>query len=88
MGFNSVFKGLKNCKPIAWSLNKVRKSSALHHIYTDWLLIATDTNHQHETKEPNYACECSVMRKGGKTSNPLQQYFQKERNKENHISIV
>ena len=40
---------LKSSKPITWSLNNVRRSSALQHIYTDWLQIATDTDASAET---------------------------------------
>jgi hypothetical protein len=57
-----MFLGRKaSCIAIVIYLDDV--GSALNHFYTDWLLIAMDTNNRHETKETNYAWECSVMRK-------------------------
>jgi hypothetical protein len=48
-------------------------------------------NQQRETTKTKYhvkdAWECSIMGKGGKTLNPLQQDFKKKKNKEHHISV-
>ena len=59
--------------------------------YVNTRMKINHIRHKHPTRNKRTEVRFGMLRnakKGGKTSDPLQQYFQKEMNKENHISLV